>query len=70
MSLNCYLGSSVMLAGPEVGDHFTLNLYNKYSRIFFFKISSLWIFFQAVYMYSQKKKVKFLVFAKIRWVKE
>ena len=28
-SLYSYLWSSVMLAGLEVGDHFTLNLYNK-----------------------------------------
>ena len=28
-SLCRYLWSSVMLAGPEVGDHFKLNLYDK-----------------------------------------
>ena len=28
MSLGCYLWSSGMFADPEVGDHFTLNLYN------------------------------------------
>ena len=43
MSLCGYPWSLVIVAGPEVGDHFTLNLYNevippdpKYSRIFGF----------------------------------
>ena len=51
-----------MLAGPEVGDHFMLNLYNKVIPLL--KFWNIWVFFhnfffvdifQVVYMYSPKK---------------
>ena len=42
-SLGCYLWSSVMLAGPEVGDHFMLNLYNKVIPL---QILKYWNFLQ------------------------
>ena len=57
MSLCRYLWSSVMLAGPEVGDHFTLNWYNKMMPLLkFYNIGGFLenfffadIFFLAVY---------------------
>ena len=66
-----------MLAGPEVGYHFTLKLYNKVTPTkisdilgFFFQTFFFVDIFLAVYMYSPKKsRIRFLVFAKIRWVK-
>ena len=59
------LWSSVMLASPEVGDHFTLNLYNKVIPLHkfwnigtFLKINSLRISFLAICMYIKEKKEK------------
>ena len=53
-----------MIAGPLVGDHFTLNLYNKVIPLFkfenigvFFKIS-LGIFFWPFTYFRRKKKKK------------
>ena len=59
-SLSHYLWSLIILTGLEVDDHFTFNFYitkwslhlnSKILGFFFFKISSLQIFFLAVYMY-------------------
>ena len=61
-----YLWSSVMLAGPEVGDHFILNLYNK--LIPHPKILKYWGFLQnffvanifsgCLHVFAKKKKKK------------
>ena len=71
--------SSVMVAGPKLGDSFTLNLYNKV--IPHHQILKYWDFLQKFFfadifsgclqVFAKKKKnrIWYLVFAKIEWVK-
>ena len=55
-----------MLAGPEVGDHFTLNLYNKVipplnSKMFLFFFQNFFfadIFSGCLHEFAKKKKKK------------
>ena len=65
-----------MFAGPEEGDHFTLNIYDKVTPN---QILKYWGFLQnfffpdicqaVLHVLAPKSRIWFLVFVEIRWVK-
>ena len=79
-SLCCNLWPTVMLAGPEEGDHFTLNLFNKVIppptqilKYWIFLKNFLFVDIFSGYIYVSPTPPKLsnliLIFAKIGWVK-